>query len=303
MNLQDYLEGNKVTEIGGGKSGAEVYELNGDTILKHIVRWKLKPYLFDTCTREALFYQSKADNTRGYLPKLLKAEISDDEIILVIKKYARPDRRDINESLLRKITGTLARIHTDTVPAFLECDRKPAELPDEKYITDTVNGWKSVLDEHPGVFDAAPLDAVAEKIRGIVAWHDSEERVLVHGDFHWDNLLVDGQGNILACDWQVVSVGRASDDLGFFMNRLGADGIILDPESFLRLYADALRKLTGRVLDTKNVIRHIRAANVIASFFFWHLYIHGSDTGRVRGIYERMIDDFRAWESLPDSSK
>lgn len=35
------------------------------------------------------------------------------------------------------------------------------------------------------------------------------------------------------------------------------------------------------------------AADVITSFVFWHEYLHGSDVGRVRGIYEKMVDKSR----------
>ncbi len=38
-------------------------------------------------------------------------------------------------------------------------------------------------------------------------------------------------------------------------------------------------------------IAPIRAANVITSFTCWHEYLHGSDEGRVREIYEKMVED------------
>ena len=42
------------------------------------------------------------------------------------------------------------------------------------------------------------------------------KKVLIHGDFHWDNLLEDA-GNILICDWQGVGIGGASGDISFFL--------------------------------------------------------------------------------------
>lgn len=301
MGIENYLAGNSVSEIRIGKSGADVYEINRDMILKHVERRKLDPALFDTYSREALFYRSKADNAAGYLPKIEKLEISDDEIILLMRKYESLDRGDIDETLVRKVARTLASIHADNIPTFLAGDRKPAEQLSEKQIDEYRSGWESVLGEHADCFDRAPLAAIAARINEIIEWHDSEERVLVHGDFHWDNLLADSFGNILVCDWQGVRLGSPSDDLSFFLSRLGSDGVSLDPDLFLRTYADAIREITGKSADMKKIAAHMAAANVITSFIFWHQFLHDADTDRVRGIYEKMTGDFRTWLDQDES--
>ena len=295
MGIENYLAGNSVSEIRIGKSGADVYEINGSMILKHVERRKLDPALFDTYTREALFYQSKADNARGYLPKIGKLEISDDEIILLMRKYSSLNRGDIDEPLVRKVARALACIHTDSIPAFLADDQKPAEQLSAGQIQEYRAGWESVLREHADCFDPAPLAGIADRINEIIVWHDSEERVLVHGDFHWDNLLADESGNVLVCDWQGVRLGGPSDDLSFFLSRLGSDGVSLDPDLFLHAYADAVREITGKAAETKKTAAHMAAANVITSFIFWHQFLHGTDTDRVRGIYEKMIRDFQLY--------
>ena len=299
MNIQDYLKGNRIKEIRIGRSGADVWEINDDTILKHIERSRLEPALFDTYSREALFYQEKA-GAADYLPQVLNAEISEDEIILLMKKYVNPDRSVLDDILLRKITRTLARIHTDTVPGFLNTGRVPAERLSAKRVEDCLAGWSAVLDEHPGGFGRSPLKAIAEKINRIIEWHDTEERVLSHGDFHFENLLMDEQGNVLVCDWQGVNLGGASGDLNFFMSRLGADGIAVDPAFLLQAYAEAVLELTGRTVDTAAIDGHMAAANVITSFLFWHQFLHGADTGRVQGIYEKMTGDFSRLEGISD---
>ena len=298
MSIENYLAGNRFSEIRVGQSGADVYEINGELILKHVERRKLQSSLFDTYTREALFYQSKADHACSYLPRIIELEISDDEIILVMKKYRCPDRSDIDEQMIRKVTKALALVHTDSVPAFLNCDREPAELLSEARTEECLAGWKSVLDEHPGVFDGTFLKEIAEKINRIIAWHDAEERVLVHGDFHWDNLLTDELGNILICDWQSVGTGGASGDLSFFMSRLGSDGVRTDPKFLLKCYAEAIRGISGKAVDIQSIAEHIAAANVIVSFIFWHQFLHGAEAERVRGIYEKMTDDFRLVETV-----
>ena len=297
MSIDHYLAGNRFSEIRVGQSGADVYEMNGNLILKHAERRGPEDSLFDTYKREALFYRAKAECAAGYLPRILKLEISDDEIILLMEKYKCPDRRDLDEQLIRKVAKTIAGIHTDSVPEFLNAGRKPSPLLSGQQVDEYTAGWQDVLKEHPGSFDEAPLEHIAEKINRIITWHDSEEKVLVHGDFHWDNLLEDERGNILACDWQSAGLGGASGDLSFFMSRLGSDGIRPDQKFFLECYADAIRETAGIPVDTVSVAGHIAAANVITSFIFWHRFLHGAETERVRGIYEKMTKDFRMAEN------
>ena len=114
-----------------------------------------------------------------------------------------------------------------------------------------------------------------------------------HGDFHWDNFLADDAGNLLVCDWQGVCVGGESDDISFFMSRSGADGISIDEQLFLDAYSGAVRDLTGRRVNAEEIRRHMAAANIITTFAFWHMYLHGNDAERVKGIYGKMAEDFR----------
>lgn len=291
MNVNNYLNEHNTAEIKVGQSGADVYEIDGKYVLKYVVRQKLQDEQFDTYSREALFYQSM--HQRRYLPEVLKAEASENEILILMKKYGRPERSALNAELIQRITKALAALHTDEAPSFLHQDKERAEPLSDKMIAECISGWKSVLAEHPGVFDKSQLDAIAGKMNELIIWHDSEERVLVHGDFHWDNLLEDENGNILLCDWQGVNLGGASGDLSFFLSRLGGDGVRLDAAVFLESYINAIRELSGKQIEQQDIIRHMNAANVITSFAFWHEYLHGSSEERVRDIYGKMIKDFR----------
>jgi thiamine kinase-like enzyme len=281
----------KMKKISIGQSGADVFELNESQILKHVVRERIKNGMFDTYVREALFYQSECP--KAYLPEVSDVQISEDEIVLVMKKYRNLDRNDFNDELLKAIAGVLAGIHSETVPEFvIENDIRSNEMS-ENEISDCVKGWHSVLDEHPGKFDGSLIDVVSVKINDIIKWHDSEIRHLSHGDFHWDNLLTDDNGRIIVCDWQGVGLRGASDDLSFFISRLGADGISVDAHTFLTWYAIEYNRLTGENIEADDLEKHIKAANVITSFRFWHLYLHGNDTERVREIYDKMMSDYK----------
>jgi len=293
VNIKEYLSEHNTTEIKVGQSGADVYEIDRKYILKYVLRQKLTDEQFDTYSREALFYREKSKHQIIYRPEVLKAEVLENEILILMKKYDRPKRSDISAEKIKKITKALAALHTDEIPSFMCKDKEKAETLSDQQILECLSGWKSVLAEHTGVFDEKQLEEAAGKINKFIEWHDSEDRVLIHGDFHWDNLLEDENGNILLCDWQGVNIGGASGDLSFFLSRLGRDGIQFDTVVFLDSYVDAIYDLSGKQIDRQEIIQHMNAANVITSFVFWHQYLHGNSEERVRDIYDKMIKDFK----------
>lgn len=296
-DINKYLTGNKVTEIRVGQSGANVYEINEDQILKHVRRDMLKNELFDTYKKEALFYQCKMGSECEYLPEIINVELSDGEIIILMKKYDHLERADVNEEI-QKIIKTLTLVHSDEIPEFLKDSENRKESLSAERVEYCLNGWKSVLNEHENAFDEELLNHVANKINDIISWHNNEEAIMIHGDFHWDNLLKTNDGKICVCDWQNVRIGGASEDLSFFMSRLGADGIEIKSETILQTYTSELEKLSGKHIAPEDIKKHIAASNVITTFEFWHEFLHGSDEGRVRGIFEKMIEDFQMLENI-----
>jgi len=293
MDVKEYLSGHSFTEIRIGQSGADVYEIDGKYVLKHVDRKKTDEEQFAAYTREVLFYQYQMTRQKIYLPKVLKADSSEDGIFILMKKYDRPERSAVNAELIQKITRALAELHTDETPSFMLQKQGKAEPMSGRRIEECLGGWKCVLAEHPRAFDESRLEEIAGKINEIMIRHDSEERVPMHGDFHWDNLLKDEDGHILLCDWQGVHLGGASGDLSFFLSRLGGDGIRLDAAVFLDSYVNAILELSGKQIKRQDIIWHMNAANVITSFVFWHEYLHGCSEERVRDIYGKMIKDFK----------
>lgn len=292
MNVKEYLSKHDAVEIKVGQSGADVYEIDGKYILKHVVRQKLADERFDSYTHEALFYQAQSTREKAYLPKVLETGISENEILILMKKYNRLKRGAIDGELIRRIAMALAALHTDEVPTFINHVEKRADpLPAEK-IAECLSGWESVLAEHPGSFEAKTAEEIAGKINALILGHDSEEHVLVHGDCHWENLLEDETGNILLCDWQSVNFGGASGDLSFFVSRLGGDGVQFNAITLLDAYVKAILELSGKRIEPQDMINHMNASNVITSFVFWHQYLHGSSAERVREIYGKMTEAF-----------
>lgn len=290
--VKEYLSTHKTRQIRGGKSGAEVWEIEGGYVLKHVRRETLpQPEVFACYRNEAYFYRffgQAAERRLPCLPEVLEVQVSRDEIVILMKKYGELSREGTDTELLRKIMRALAQIHSQEIPDFLRRERNRPGYLDRERTGDCLEGWRSVLSEHPGVFDERILLETAAKINDIIEWHHGEKQVLCHGDFHWDNLLAGEQGNIVVCDWQGVNAGGASGDISFFVSRLGADGISVEAEQAAELYSQERFLITGDRISREEMIRHMKAANVITTFQFWHEYLHGSSCERVRGIYEKM---------------
>ena len=291
-NIENDLAEHHTQPLGGGKSGAQVYGIDGKYVLKYVQRKQLgDEKLFTAYRKEALWYESAAESGLYCLPEIFDIRNTDEEIVILMKCYQILSRREIESGLLKKIMEALAAVHTAELPQFLKQERHAAQPLSDMQIQKAVEGWRSVLQEHPDAFDEGVLKQIAEKINEIIRWHDAEEAVLNHGDFHWDNLLQDERGNIIICDWQGVSAGQASGDLSFFFSRLQGDGIQLNRQETIGFYKQAVKRISGRSVSGKEIEGHIRAANVITSFIFWHQYLHGSTEERVREIYGKMVGD------------
>lgn len=293
-DIKQYLEAHENRQIRSGKSGARVWEIEDRYVLKYVQREKLpEPGVFALYQNEAYFYQYFEQDRHGEalscLPEVLDVQVSDREILILMKKYQQISRTEAGEGLLQKIMGTLAMIHTREVPVFLRQEQKPPGYLEKEQIESCLDGWRSVLEEHPGVFDERILTEAAAKINETIGWHHEEKKVLCHGDFHWDNLLRRENGDIVVCDWQGVGTGGASGDISFFLSRLGADGTDIEPGKVTELYCHERFLRTGEAISPKELLRHMMAANLIISFQCWHQYLHGSSRERVRGIYEKMV--------------
>lgn len=294
MDINDveiYLKKNEKKLLAGGKSGARVYDIGGEYVLKQIYRAELgNDELYKAYRKEAWWYAAGGAGLNS-LPEVLDLKSTDEEISILMKRYQALSRQEINTELLEKIMRVLASVHVSEIPPLLKQKQHMAQPLSEEQIRVSVEGWRTVLNEHPGVFDAAPLERIAGEMNQIIIWHGFEEAVLSHGDFHWDNLLIDKQGRIIICDWQGVEAGAASGDLSFFIGRLRGDGIQLKEQEVVEIYVREIRRISGKRVTWEEIDRHIRAANVITSFTCWHQYLHGSDEGRVREIFGKMVTD------------
>ena len=166
-----YLKKNEKKLFAGGKSGARVYDIGGDCVLKQIYRAELgNDELYEAYRKEAWWYADGGAGL-GCLPEVLGLRSTEEEISILMKRYQMLSRREINKELLEKIMRGLATVHVSEIPPLLMQKRHAAQPLSEEQIRASVEGWRAVLDEHPGVFDSALLERIAEGINRIISWH------------------------------------------------------------------------------------------------------------------------------------
>lgn len=288
-----FVEKEWVKDILTGQSGAVVCEIGGNRIAKLICREKLtEEGLWEKYIREAEFYRSVQGMQLPFVPRVLFAGRTEDELLLVLEKYRTIARKEISGALMEKVTETLARIHTLPVPGFAEQKDGQPLMYVPKDIAAYVGGWESVLQEHGDAFSAGLLQEISRDINAINRKFQSRRACFTHGDFHFDNLLQDDRENIVVCDWQSCGCGDPSGDLSFLMSRLLSDGYPLDGEKLVSSYC---RHANGMGLDVhpEEVYAQMALSNLNISFMFWHEYLHHAARERVADIYGKMAEDYR----------
>ena len=287
--IQDHL----VNTITKGKSGADVYELDNNRIAKHVLHHKIEnESIWNTYKHESMFYSFYAKPGYSFLPKIYTNICNADEILIIMEKYRSIERQEINERLLQQILMALANVHSLPIPSFLDVPEKSPSIYDESIMTECMDGWQSVLDEHKDAFDHTELQTLRSHINEFNKKLHSTQKNLLHGDFHFDNVLLDQQNNIVICDWQNCCVGNISSDISFFLSRLSADGCHLSTQNVIKMYC-TLASEKGIIINPDEVDIQIRLANLNTSFCFWHIYLHGCTEKNVANIYFKMIEDMK----------
>lgn len=284
VDFKRYVSEHSVRQITVGQSGAHVYALDNSRVAKYVRRGELADEaLWDSYGRELAFYSRFSASMYRFLPRIYHCRQTGDEIQIVMEQYRPLPRERLDDAVLAAIMEVLAQIHRLPIPDFLpRAVPKPLALGSDD-IAKCVAGWRSVIDEHGPLFSAADLLRVAGNINAVNEKLFTPERVLCHGDFHIDNLLLDADGGIVVCDWQGVGSGPASGDISFLLSRLSADGVRIPRERAIELYC----RQAGA--SAQEIAVQMSLANLNTSFMFWHEYLHGSAVGRVRSIFGQMV--------------
>ena len=294
--LAQALQGHQVREISLGKSGAQVYELDGSMVLKYADRRQLgSRAAWKACLRELEFYQWFSWKGISLAPEIVFSQTECGQMLLVTRRYPALSQEAARGMALDWIGDMLARLHSLTPPDFLAGNGAAKEpLWNQKRLRESLAGWQQVLEEHPKVFEPEALETALEQIDGLNRVFACRESCLVHGDFHCENLLLDWQEKkVLACDWQSAGMGDPAGDLSFFASRMEADGFPVRWEQLLKGYCRSCQRL-GISRDKASLEARMRLNRLNTALAFWHQYLHGSSRERVERVYTRLAED-TAW--------
>ena len=287
-NFSQYVNEHQTKKITVGKSGADVYELDNNYIAKHVRRNLISSdENWNAYKREAEFYSACSQEQFPFLPKIYHCCQTDDEIQLIMKKYLPLNRKNIGAPLLENVFGVLAQIHNMPLPGFLFSAGMTSTIIDKEDINLCFSGWLDVISEHADTFPQSDLIKISENINTINQQLSSHKKMCCHGDFHFENILTDHNGNIIVCDWQNVSIGHASSDISFFLSRLSADGIEISKEKAIQTYCS----FDSQIITPDEIAIQMSFANLFTSFIHWHNYLHGCSAERVAVIWDKMIAD------------
>lgn len=292
LDLAAFLRGKCLQPAVLGKSGAQVYFVDTQYVWKYARRADVpQAQDWDSYVREARMYAAFREKEAGFMPDTLYIGWTPQEISLLLVRGQPLQKTALDVRLLDRVMDLLVKIHHFPPPDFLE---KPRGFipPGGEEIGAWLEGWESVLAEHPGMFSHRAARFVAAHYTQVNREMENRPIGLVHGDFHIENLLNLPDGQVAACDWQSAGLGDPAGDLSFLRSRLCADGIKIDEAALIRAYCAAAVR-AGYSCDTQAVARSIALANVNTSFEFWHRYLHNTDAGRVANVFEKMVEDMR----------
>lgn len=288
LDFNQYVNENLRQRITIGKGGASVYELNNSRIAKHIQRNVSESDSFwSSYQREFLFYTNYSSSAYPFLPKVYHCYQSDHEIQIIMEKYRPLNRNSLDAEVLEKVLAILAQIHSLPIPDFLpSMDTKPLMI-NQADISQYLLGWQEVVEEHGQEFSKDDLYRIAESINVINKKVHSTKYSLCHGDFHFENILEDDNGNIIVCDWQNIGIGHVSEDISFLLSRLSADGCNISKEKAIQIYCN----YSNTEVTQEEIAMQMSLANLNTSFMFWHNYLHGCSVDRVRDVLKKMVED------------
>lgn len=303
-DMSQFLRENQHELINDGISGAQIYSINDNLILKRAEKSKItESGIYETFQREVRFYHYATEHKLEFVPKVLKLFENDSqkEVGILMAKY-RPIEKEKIESKIEKIFSTLSKLHAIPFPPenellLTKCNIVNMKSSDIKSYSD---GWKSVLNEHSsikwnGIQSNEVIDKIASNINEINSKFYIEKLTLIHGDFHLSNCLEDEIGKIVICDWQNVCIGNPASDLSFFLSRLSADGVKINDDEAISIYLKYCDDEIDKEKKKKEILNSMNLGEMNTSFMFWHEYLHNCPEERVSRVFFKMAD---SWNEL-----
>jgi Ser/Thr protein kinase RdoA (MazF antagonist) len=272
--------------LSGGASGAYAYRLRlppGDLVLK-VTRPESPGYLLERARREILFYRHLAPEVRVRVPSAIASRCDEDigACILLEAYEPSPEPMAWTEGRYVEAAEYLGRFHA----AFWGKERELSTLGWLRRVEELEEGdirraytyWERLRAE--GRFETVLTPERYEWILGTlgrVRWVgtvlSSFPVTLCHGDFHIDNILVDGGRGMVLADWQEVGPGRGPEDLSFFLQRASFSGGSVPEEGMVRAYRRSLVANTGEDVAASDIRRVVDAAELRTRLLHWPAFL------------------------------
>lgn len=285
--------------ITAGAGGAYVFSVDYQYIIKYAYLPALDFEIRKQYRKEFSFYKICSGKNIDFLPEIVFQTANDDEILLVMKKYAPIKPADWDENLQKSAMELCAHINavdtTDFNALFQEQEKQnDEEQHEDSYpLSLSYQNWVNLQKKFPEHIDAALLKEMYADFDDMGACADKLDipETLCHGDCHPQNFLKDGD-KLKICDWQGAGIGRGIGDVAFFISR-GADmGLDINRDKLIEDYCGALLKYANIKVNVSDLHKNVAADEFWVSFRYWAGYLQTSDIDRVLNIYNSMVNSY-----------
>ena len=296
--------------IKEGDGGAYLFSVDN----KYVVKYSCLPKLdFMTRTnhqREFDFYKVCSGKSVDFIPEIIFQDATDDEMIIVMKKYTPIKAGEWDENLLKQAMELCARINAidpaDFKWAYQEKEERSKIV---RYARDgtpiyepyplslSYRNWIALQEKFPEHIDAGLLKEMYDSFDETDSYAGKPDipETLCHGDWHPNNCLRDGD-QLIVCDWEGLCMGRGVDSVTWFCCVGAKMGININRDKLIEKYCGALFKYANIEVDANDFYKYI-AANEFTQFFRFGTanvfiqdnYFQSADIDGVLNSYNTMV--------------
>jgi hypothetical protein len=303
------LNGNeKLHPITTGQSCAYVYSVEDKYVIKyysHLSELDLITRMM--CRKEYDFYEICSHNNIDFIPEVVFQTANDDEVLILMKKYAPIKNEEWTENLQKRAVEVCAQINAldtaDFNELFLKYEKLKEKLnkivgyksdgtpifKDEYPLSLSYQNWKNLQEKFSEHIDASLLKEMYDNFDKRVS---SIPKTLCHGDWNPNSCLKNGD-KLLVCDWAEVGMGKGIDSVIWFIKSGERRGINMNRNKLIDEYCKALFKYANIQIDINDLNKHFAASDFSVAFTFGAEHIQNADIDSVLNIYNTMANNYK----------
>jgi Ser/Thr protein kinase RdoA (MazF antagonist) len=272
--------------LQGGISGATTYRLQmmGEELVLKVTSMESERSVRERAQRELSFYQTVIPRLPLRAPHVLAHLCDAREIALLLTAY-EPSAPPMQwqEGQYLKVAKQLAQLHasfwkkTEQVAQFSWLRQQQWTLS-ALQMQQVTQQWQALRNDPRFQLLIPPsryqrVVSLLSLMGGVKSLLTSFPLTVCHGDCHIDNLLRDGQGQLVWADWQEVRVGPGPMDLSFFCQRAFQAGGMVPLEAMISTYHQQLEAETREQLPFALLTEMLDALELRAWLLDWPAYL------------------------------